>query len=113
MADPPGVDLVADTKKNLENRLTWKMCLFLILVVVILLVHSSAMPEKVVIRSDTALACFYGFSCCDASLRNEGCCFSVVGLPKLASKHADNREATKGAAIASQQVFCWFWSKII
>jgi len=22
------------------------------------------------------------------------CCFSVVGLPKLASKHADNREAT-------------------
>ena len=61
----------------------------------------------------TALACFYGFSCCDASLRNEGCCFSVVGLPKLASKHADNREATKGAAIASQQVFCWFWSKII
>ena len=63
--------------------------------------------------ADTALACFYGFSCCDASLRHEGCCFSVVGLPKLASKHADNREATKGAAIASQQVFCWFWSKII
>ena len=63
--------------------------------------------------ADTALACFYGFSCCDASLRNEGCCFSVVGLPKLASKHADNREATKGAAIASQQGFCWFWSKRI
>ena len=62
---------------------------------------------------DTALACFYGFSCCDASLRHEGCCFSVVGLPKLASKHADTREATKGAAIASQQVFCWFWSKIL
>ena len=62
---------------------------------------------------DTALACFYGFSCCDASLRHEGCCFSVVGLPKLASKHADTREATKGAAIESQQVFCWFWSKIL
>ena len=73
-------------------------------------------PRKqadVVSPNFTALACFYGFSCCDASLRNEGCCFSVVVLPKLASKHADNRETTKGAAIASQQVFCWFWSKII
>jgi len=64
-------------------------------------------------KTVTALVCFYGFSCCDASLRNEGCCFSVVGLPKLGSKHADNREATKGVAIASQQVFCWFWSKRI
>jgi len=71
--------------------------------------HDNQNQEK----TFTALACFYGFSCCDASLRNEGCCFSVVGLPKLASKHADNREATKGAAIASQQVFCWFWSKRI
>ena len=112
MADPPGVDLVADTKKNLENRLTWWLsfpdfgcrdfaCSFIC--------HA----WKSCHSADTALACFYGFSCCDASLRHEGCCFSVVGLPKLASKHADNREATKGAAIASQQVFCWFWSKII
>ena len=74
---------------------------------------SKITKTKIRKRHFTALACFYGFSCCDASLRHEGCCFSVVGLPKLASKHADNREATKGAAIASQQVFCWFWSKII
>ena len=74
---------------------------------------SKITTTKIRKRQVTALACFYGFSCCDASLRYEGCCFSVVGLPKLASKHADNSEATKGAAIASQQVFCWFWSKII
>ena len=51
----------------------------------------------------TALACFEGFSCCDASLRHEGCFFSGVGLPKLASEHADPEEETKGATLASQQ----------
>ena len=60
---------------------------------------SKITTTKIRKRHFIALACFYGFSCCDASLRHEGCCFSVVGLPKLASKHADNREATKGAAI--------------
>jgi len=89
MADPPGVDLVADTKKNLENRLMWKMCLFLILVVVILLVHSSAMSEKVVILLTPRLPVFTVFLAVMQAL------------------------GTKGAAIASQQVFCWFWSTII
>ena len=51
----------------------------------------------------TAPACFYGFPCCDASLRNEGCFFSGVSLPKLASEQVGTGEETKGAALASQQ----------
>jgi hypothetical protein len=51
----------------------------------------------------TAPACFYGFPCCDASLRNEGGFFYGVSLPKLASEQAGTEEETKGAALASQQ----------
>ena len=51
----------------------------------------------------TAPACFQGFPCCDASLRNEGCFFSGAGLPKLASEQTGTEEETKGAALASQQ----------
>ena len=46
---------------------------------------------------------FQGFSCCDASLRNEGCF-----LPKLASGQGGAEEETKGAALASQQGFYLF-----
>jgi len=48
---------------------------------------------------------FQGFSCCDASLRNEGCFFSSFGLPKFASEQAGAGEETTGAALASQQGF--------
>ena len=55
-----------------------------------------------------APACFHGFSCCDASLRHEGCFFSVAGLPKFASEQAGYGEETTGVALASQQGFYWF-----
>jgi hypothetical protein len=65
------------------------------------------------VESFTALACFYGFPCCDASLRYEGCFFSGAGLPKLASEQASTEEETKGAALASQQgVFFVFVKEI-
>ena len=51
---------------------------------------------------------FQGFSCCDASLRNEGCFFFGSGLPKLASEQGGAEEETKGAALASQQGFYLF-----
>ena len=51
---------------------------------------------------------FQGFSCCDASLRNEGCFFFGSGLPKLASGQGGAEEETKGAALASQQGFYLF-----
>jgi len=64
-------------------------------------------------RHFTSLACFYGFPCCDASLRYEGCFFSGAGLPKLASEQAGTEEETKGAALASQQgVFFVFVKEI-
>ncbi len=44
-------------------------------------------------------ACFQGFSCCDASLRHEGCFFPVAGLPKLASEQAGYGEETTGVAL--------------
>ena len=62
---------------------------------------------------NTAPACFQGFPWCDASLRNEGCFFFGAGLPKLASEQADTGEETKGAALASQQVFCLFLSWVL
>ena len=58
-----------------------------------------------------ASACFQGFSCCDANLRNEGCFFSGSGLSKLASEQAGAGEETTGAALASQQGLYWFWSE--
>ena len=48
-----------------------------------------------------ASACFQGFSCCDASLRNEGCFFFGSGLPKLASEQGRAEEETMGVALAS------------
>ena len=82
-------------------------------------IHGVTPPGSVLIPSFslsspfTALACFYGFPCCDASLRYEGCFFSGAGLPKLASKQAGTEEETKGAALASQQgVFFVFVKEI-
>ena len=46
-----------------------------------------------------------------ASLRNEGCFFSVVGLPKLASKQTDDGEETNCAAIAIARGFFGFCQK--
>ncbi|WP_223927279.1 hypothetical protein [Prevotella lacticifex] len=46
-----------------------------------------------------------------ASLRNEGCFFSVVGLPKLASEQTDDGEETNGAAIAIARGFFGFCQK--
>ena len=40
-----------------------------------------------------------------ASLRHEGCFFSVAGLPKLASEQAGNGEETMGTALASASGF--------
>ena len=54
---------------------------------------------------------FSRFSCCDASLRHEGCFFSGADLPKLASKQDGTGEETKGASLASQQGFYLFLSK--
>ena len=59
-------------------------------------------------NADSNHACFQGFSCCDASLRHEGCFFSAAGLPKLASEQAGYGEETTGVALASQQGFYWF-----
>ena len=84
---------------------------------------SAALREKITLYSSVltlnsplltflfASACFQGFSCCDASLRDEGCFFSGSGLPKLASEQAGGGEETMGAALASQQGFYWFWSR--
>ena len=88
MADSPTSNLGAATKENLKNRLS--RCNFQFTIT------SSE-------YQNTAPACFQGFPCCDASLRNEGCFFSGASLPKLASEQASTEEETKGAALASQQ----------
>ena len=81
---------------------------------------SAALREKITLYSSVltlnsplltflfASACFQGFSCCDASLRNEGCFFFGSGLPKLASGQGGAEEETKGVALASQQGFYLF-----
>ena len=71
----------------------------------------SAAPREyiyVAAKIDFAPAGFQGFSCCEASLRNEGCFFFDSGSPKLASGQGGAEEETKGAALASQQGFYLF-----
>ena len=64
-------------------------------------------PETIPYRAN----CFQGFSCCDASQRNEGGLSSVLALPKLASEQGEDGAETEGAA-ASQQGFYRFWLKL-
>ncbi|MDY6265934.1 hypothetical protein [Prevotella lacticifex] len=46
-----------------------------------------------------------------ASLRHEGCFFSVAGLPKLASEQGGDGEETMGEALANASGFIWFLSE--
>ena len=83
-------------------------------------ISSAALREKITLYSSLltlnsplltflfASACFQGFSCCDASLRNEGCFFFGSGSPKLASGQGGAEEETMGVALASQQGFYLF-----
>jgi hypothetical protein len=65
-------------------------------------------PNSYLLTPNFFQACIQGFSCCDASLRNEGCFFFGSGLPKLASGQGGAEEETKGVALASQQGFYLF-----
>ncbi|WP_224168463.1 hypothetical protein [Prevotella lacticifex] len=46
-----------------------------------------------------------------ASLRHEGCFFSIAGLPKLASEQVGDGEETMGEALASASGFICFFSE--
>ncbi|WP_224168475.1 hypothetical protein [Prevotella lacticifex] len=46
-----------------------------------------------------------------ASLRHEGCFFSVAGLPKLASEQACDGEETMGEALANASGYIRFLSQ--
>ena len=70
--------ILAETKKNLENRLS-----------------------RYILRHQR----FCRFFLVVASLRHEGCFFSVVGLPKLASEQVDNGEGTMGTAHCKHKRF--------
>jgi diacylglycerol kinase family enzyme len=84
MADPPTSDLDADTKKNLENRLS-----------------------RCILRHQR----FCRFFLVVASLRYESCFFFVAGLPKLASEQVSDEEETMGTALANASGFIWFLSE--
>ena len=91
----------ADTKENLENRLSRRE---------VRCPQRTSKPYRFCrfVGTGAAPACFHGFSCCDASLRHEGCFFSVAGLSKFTSEQAGYGEETTGVALASQQGFYWF-----
>jgi len=69
---------------------------------------ASATPNSYLLTPNFFQAYFQSFSCCDASLRYEGCFFFGSGSPKLASEQGGSEEETKGVALASQQGFYLF-----
>lgn len=86
MADPPTSNLDADTKKNLENRLS-----------------------RCILRHQR----FCRFFLVVASLRYEGCFFYGAGLPKLASEQDGTGEETEGRSPGKRKGFISFGNRYI